>query len=78
MWLKMKLEILTIWSLLELISIELGKVITNGLAEYINTFAGATLSGATEAEAHAAARVAAETGRFDLVLQNLKLLLTKY
>ncbi|MBA6152125.1 TonB-dependent receptor [Gelidibacter maritimus] len=31
--------------------------------EYIQTFAGATFSGATEAEAHAAARAVAETGR---------------
>lgn len=31
--------------------------------EYIETFAGATLSGATEAEAHTAARTQAETGR---------------
>ena len=31
--------------------------------EYIETFAGATLSGATEAEAHIAARTQAETGR---------------
>ncbi len=32
--------------------------------EYIQTFAGATLSGATEADAHIAARAQAETGRF--------------
>ncbi|MBO3097005.1 TonB-dependent receptor [Gelidibacter pelagius] len=31
--------------------------------EYIQTYAGATFSGATEAEAHAAARAVAETGR---------------
>ena len=31
--------------------------------DYINTFAGATLGGATEAQAHAAARAAAESGR---------------
>ena len=33
-------------------------------ADYINTYAGATLSGATDPEAHAAARIVAETGRF--------------
>ncbi|WP_435413454.1 TonB-dependent receptor [Psychroserpens mesophilus] len=33
--------------------------------DYINTFAGATLGGATEAEAHAMARQVAETGRFE-------------
>ena len=33
--------------------------------DYINTYAGATLGGATDAEAHAAARAAAETGRFE-------------
>lgn len=33
--------------------------------DYINTFAGATLGGATEAQAHAMARQAAETGRFE-------------
>jgi outer membrane receptor protein involved in Fe transport len=32
--------------------------------EYIQTFAGATLNGATEAEAHAAARNQAESGRY--------------
>ncbi|WP_104735266.1 TonB-dependent receptor [Hanstruepera ponticola] len=32
--------------------------------DYINTFAGATLGGATEEQAHAAARAAAESGRF--------------
>lgn len=32
--------------------------------EYINTYVGASLSGATEAEAHAAARAQAESGRF--------------
>lgn len=32
--------------------------------DYIQTFAGATLGGATEAEAHATARQVAETGRF--------------
>jgi outer membrane receptor protein involved in Fe transport len=32
--------------------------------EYIGTFAGATLSGATEEQAHALARTQAETGRF--------------
>ncbi|MBT8277822.1 MAG: TonB-dependent receptor [Bacteroidia bacterium] len=32
--------------------------------EYINTYAGATLSGATDAEAHAAARAQAESGRY--------------
>ena len=32
--------------------------------EYIQTFAGATLGGATEAQAHAAARAQAESGRF--------------
>ena len=36
---------------------------TQWFGEYINTFAGATLSGATEAQAHAAARAQAETGR---------------
>lgn len=33
--------------------------------EYIQTYAGATLGGATDAQAHAAARVQAETGRFE-------------
>ncbi|MFK7782877.1 TonB-dependent receptor domain-containing protein [Psychroserpens sp.] len=33
--------------------------------QYINTFAVATLGGANEAEAHIAARAAAETGRFE-------------
>jgi iron complex outermembrane receptor protein len=33
--------------------------------DYITTFAGATLGGATEAEAHVAARQVAETGRFE-------------
>lgn len=33
--------------------------------DYIPTFIGATLGGATEAEAHAAARQVAETGRFE-------------
>lgn len=33
--------------------------------DYIQTFAGATLGGATEAEAHAMARQVAETGRFE-------------
>lgn len=32
--------------------------------DYIQTFAGATLGGATEEQAHAAARAAADTGRF--------------
>ena len=32
--------------------------------DYINTFAGATLGGATEDQAHAAARAAAESGRY--------------
>ncbi|WP_191858578.1 TonB-dependent receptor [Hanstruepera ponticola] len=32
--------------------------------DYINTFAGATLGGATEEQAHAAARAAAESGRY--------------
>ena len=33
--------------------------------DYIQTYAGATLMGATEAQAHAAARQVAETGRFE-------------
>jgi iron complex outermembrane recepter protein len=33
--------------------------------DYIQTYAGATLGGATEAQAHAAARQVAETGRFE-------------
>ena len=33
--------------------------------EYINTYVGATLSGATDTQAHAAARVQAESGRFE-------------
>ena len=33
--------------------------------DYINTFVGATFSGATEDQAHAAARLAAENGRFE-------------
>lgn len=33
--------------------------------DYISTFAGATLGGATEAEAHATARQVAETGRYE-------------
>ncbi|MBR9845183.1 MAG: TonB-dependent receptor [Algicola sp.] len=37
---------------------------TDWFGDYIQTFAGATLGGATEAEAHAAARQVAETGRF--------------
>lgn len=32
--------------------------------DYINTYVGATFGGATETQAHAAARVAADTGRF--------------
>ncbi len=34
-------------------------------ADYINTYVGATFGGATEAQAHAAARSAAENGRFE-------------
>ena len=37
---------------------------TQWFTEYIQTFAGATLGGATEAQAHAAARAQAESGRF--------------
>ncbi len=37
---------------------------TQWFSEYINTFVGATLNGATEPQAHAAARAVAETGRF--------------
>ncbi|WP_111307792.1 TonB-dependent receptor [Confluentibacter sediminis] len=33
--------------------------------DYINTYVGATLGGATDAQAHAAARAAAENGRFE-------------
>ncbi|MFD0990724.1 TonB-dependent receptor [Mariniflexile jejuense] len=33
--------------------------------DYINTYVGATFSGATDAEAHAAARAVAENGRFE-------------
>ena len=33
--------------------------------EYINTYVGATLSGATDTQAHAAARTQAESGRFE-------------
>ncbi len=33
--------------------------------DYINTYVGATFSGATDAEAHAAARAVAESGRFE-------------
>ncbi len=33
--------------------------------QYIQTYAGATFSGATDAQAHAAARAVAETGRFE-------------
>ena len=33
--------------------------------EYINTYVGATLSGATDTQAHAAARAQAESGRFE-------------
>lgn len=36
---------------------------TQWFGEYINTFVGATFSGATEAQAHAAARAQAESGR---------------
>ncbi len=36
---------------------------TQWFGEYIGTFAGATLSGATEAQAHAAARAQADSGR---------------
>lgn len=36
---------------------------TDWFGQYIQTFAGATLQGATEAQAHAAARAVAETGR---------------
>ena len=36
---------------------------TEWFGEYITTFAGATIGGATEAQAHAAARAQAETGR---------------
>ncbi|WP_299120679.1 TonB-dependent receptor [uncultured Winogradskyella sp.] len=38
---------------------------TQWFGEYINTYVGATLSGATDAQAHAAARAQAETGRFE-------------
>lgn len=38
---------------------------TQWFGEYIQTYAGATFSGATEAEAHAAARAVAETGRLE-------------
>jgi outer membrane receptor for ferrienterochelin and colicin len=38
---------------------------TQWFGEYIQTFAGATLGGATEAQAHQAARAAADTGRFE-------------
>jgi len=38
---------------------------TQWFTEYIQTFAGATLGGATEAEAHAAARTQAESGRYE-------------
>jgi len=37
---------------------------TQWFQEYIETYAGATLGGATEAESHAAARAQAESGRF--------------
>jgi len=38
---------------------------TQWFGEYINTYVGATLSGATDADAHAAARAQAESGRFE-------------
>lgn len=38
---------------------------TDWFGEYINTFAAATLGGATEDQAHAAARAQAESGRFE-------------
>jgi iron complex outermembrane receptor protein len=38
---------------------------TQWFGDYINTFVGATFGGATEAQAHAAARAAAENGRFE-------------
>ena len=38
---------------------------TQWFGDYINTYVGATFAGATEEQAHAAARVAAETGRFE-------------
>ncbi len=38
---------------------------TQWFGDYINTYVGATFGGATEAQAHAAARAAAETGRFE-------------
>ncbi len=37
---------------------------TTWFSEYIGTYAGATLGGATEAESHAAARAQAESGRY--------------
>jgi len=38
---------------------------TQWFGEYIQTYAGATFNGATDAQAHAAARAKAETGRFE-------------
>ncbi|WP_242117412.1 TonB-dependent receptor [Aestuariivivens sediminicola] len=38
---------------------------TQWFAEYIETYAGATLSGATDEQAHAAARAQAESGRYE-------------
>ncbi len=38
---------------------------TEWFGQYINTYAGATLGGATDEEAHNAARTVAETGRFE-------------
>ncbi|MGJ5642781.1 TonB-dependent receptor [Formosa sp. S-31] len=38
---------------------------TQWFSEYISTYAGATLSGATDTEAHAAARATADQGRFE-------------
>ncbi|MFH4963615.1 TonB-dependent receptor [Gaetbulibacter sp. M235] len=38
---------------------------TQWFGDYINTYVGATFAGATEEQAHAAARAAAETGRFE-------------
>jgi iron complex outermembrane recepter protein len=38
---------------------------TQWFGDYINTYVGATFAGATEEQAHAAARAAAETGRYE-------------
>ena len=64
MLLQIKQETLTIWYLQEYKLTEHGKGTHNGLETILAAFVGATFGGATEAQAHAAARAAADTGTF--------------